>query len=101
MAADRIVAWRVTACGFPDAGIYAAATQTGAKVLALAAAEDAGYTIAWTDLDVRRTPEFDSWVVMQGRGRGWDEAYARRCMAGDETKDRLGTRLPGSETDAP
>jgi hypothetical protein len=83
MTSDRIVAWRVTARGFPGAGIYAAVTADRAKFLASDAIRDAGYRIAWIDLEVRRAPEFDAWIAGQAPGRGWDEDYARRCMAED------------------
>jgi hypothetical protein len=84
MTTDPIVAWRVTARGYLDAGIYGAATRTRAKILALAAYLDAGYMVAWVDLTARRAPEFDAWVARQGLERGWDEAYAQRCLDEDE-----------------
>jgi hypothetical protein len=84
MTTDRLVAWRVITRGtFPDAGIYGAATRARAKALNLAAAREAGYMVAWTDLVARRAPEFDAWVAGLGQERGWDEAYAARCMARD------------------
>jgi hypothetical protein len=86
MTTDRLVAWRVTARGFPDAAIYAAATGDRAKTLALTAVRNSGYTIAWRDLTVWRAPEFDAWIAGLGQERGWDEAYAARCMAEDEAR---------------
>jgi hypothetical protein len=94
MTADRIVAWRVTARGFPGAGIYAAATPARAKALARKAARDAGCTVAWEDLTARRAPEFDVWVARQGQERGWDEDYAQRCMA--EDGPRIAQDAPGA-----
>jgi hypothetical protein len=87
MTPDRLVAWRVVTRGtFPDAGIYAAATAARAKTLNLAAARDAGFTLAWVDLIARRAPEFDGWVARQDLERGWNEEYARRCLDEDETR---------------
>jgi hypothetical protein len=84
MTTDRLVAWRVITRGtFPDAGIYGAATRARAKALNLAAARDAGYMVAWNELIARRAPEFDAWVMQQGRERGWNEEYARRCLDED------------------
>jgi hypothetical protein len=93
---DRLVAWRVTARGFPDAAIYAAASRARAKALNLAAARDAGYMIAWNNLIARRAPEFDDWVARQGQERGWNEAYARRCLDEDA---REGPWLAPESTD--
>jgi hypothetical protein len=89
---DRIVAWRVITRGtFPDAGIYGAATRARAKALNFAAAREAGYMVAWNNLIARRAPEFDDWVARQGRERGWNEEYARRCLDEDETLKRRPT----------
>jgi hypothetical protein len=96
----QLVAWRVTARGHPDAGIYGAATAARALVLALMAAFDAGYMVAWMDMTARRAPEFDGWVARQGREQGWNEEYAARCVAEDEA-GRVGPRLSGPLTDAP
>lgn len=93
MTLDRLVAWRVTTQGYLDAGIYGAATRTRAKILALAAYLDAGYMVAWVDLIARRAPEFDAWVARQGRERGWDEEYARRCLDEDEASRQDSPRI--------
>lgn len=84
IAAKPLVAWRVTTRGYPDAGIYGATTRARAMALSFDDARDVGYMIAWTDLTARRAPEFDGWVARQGRERGWDEGYARRCLAEGE-----------------
>jgi hypothetical protein len=84
MTDDRIVAWRVTAMGFPDGVIYAATSGGRARFLASEARRNAGYTIACVELIAYRAPEFDHWVARQGQERGWDEAYARRCLDEDE-----------------
>jgi hypothetical protein len=82
MSTDRpLFAWRVVTRGFPDAAIVAAPGANRARAVALAAAIDAGYTVAWTDMAARRAPEYDGWVAACGEERGWNEAYARRCMA--------------------
>jgi hypothetical protein len=94
MTPDQLVAWRVTARGFPDAAIYAAATGDRAKTLAQAAVREAGYMVAWSDLDARRAPEFDAWIAGLGQERGWNEEYARRCL--DEDGPRMAQDAPGS-----
>jgi hypothetical protein len=90
MTPDRLVAWRVITRGFPSAVIYAAADGDRAKVLTRAAIREFGYKIAWVDLIARRAPEFDAWIAGLGQERGWDEAYAARCMAQDAS-GRAGT----------
>jgi hypothetical protein len=94
MTTDRIVAWRVTARGtFHGAGIYAAATVARAKALAFDAIWDVGYMVAWDDMAAERAPEFDGWIAGLGQERGWDEEYARRCMAEDDA--RIAQDAPG------
>jgi hypothetical protein len=95
MTPDRIVAWRVTANGFSDTVIYAAATGGRARFLASEAIRNAGYTIACVELTAQRAPEFDGWVAKQGQERGWDEAYARRCLDEDETRLGPGHGIKG------
>jgi hypothetical protein len=95
MTADPLVAWRVTTDGFPDAGIYAAATADRAKALALTAVRNAGYMVDWIGMDARRAPEFDAWVAVLGQERGWDEGYAARCVAEDEASLGSGHGVKG------
>jgi hypothetical protein len=52
--------------------------------------------IAWNNLIARRAPEFDDWVARQGQERGWNEAYARRCLDEDA---REGPWLAPESTD--
>ena len=52
-------AFRVTCDGFSDA-IYFSTTASKAKASALVQARDAGYALNFSDLRVKRAPEFDN-----------------------------------------
>ncbi len=55
---NRLKAFRVIRSGFP-AAIYFAETASKAKISSLIAGRDAGYSISFSDLSVKRAPEFD------------------------------------------
>lgn len=52
-------AFRVTCRGIGD-GIYFARTASDAKLASMLAGRDAGYQVQFSDLHVRRAPEFDA-----------------------------------------
>jgi hypothetical protein len=55
----RVRAFRVTCRGIGD-GIYFAETARKAKLASMLSGRDAGYQVQFSDLHVRRAPEFDA-----------------------------------------
>ena len=75
-------AWRIVWPGLPDeVGIYIASTAGKARAMAHRQLHEAGYKGRWTELRVRRAPEYDRWAERQPERRrqtGITEEWVRQ-----------------------